>query len=98
MSMKIKDIITEGIIPHDFVKEASDDFDIHNNFEAHHFSEKNKDYYRENFRDFYKTGQVPIFEKPQKSNDENFTTAPSGDSIESPGARGLSIIRNRTKR
>lgn len=96
--MKIKDIITEGIIPHDFVREASDDFDLHNNYEAHHFSEKNRDYYRENFGEYFKTGEVPVFEKPQKSIDELYTTKPNKESIESPGARGLSTIRDRVRR
>jgi len=95
--MKIKEIIKEGIIPHDFVKEADEDFDLNNNYEAHHFSEKNRDYYRENFSEFYKSGQVPVFERPETSEDPKFSNKPEAD-YGSAGSRGIEMIRQRIKR
>jgi hypothetical protein len=96
--MKVKDILCEGIIPADFVKEADENFDSQFNSVAQLFKDKNQEHYEKYFKEFYESGIVPVFEKPGiDTESEQFNTRPESSDFASAGSRGLDLVKSRIK-
>lgn len=93
VKMKISDILSESIVPHDYTLGYDAEIDKRFNYEAYRIAELNDRYYVENFKD-----GVPVFVKPDpEPEDKNFNTAPKG-MPESAGRKGrnavMSLIRH----
>lgn len=87
--MKLKDIITESETSY-----ASYEPD---NAEALEYADRNKDRYRKLFRDFYKRGEVFVYDTDDHhpSEDEPMTNKPREDERTSAGYRGNQVAKRR---
>lgn len=88
--MKLKDILLES--PTDvvarFYKEASNEYDRFYNPEDAKYKDKNREYYKKYFTEWFKNEEVPVFTKPVTAAQSPFTTKPKSGKIQSPGYRG----------
>ena len=88
--MKIKDILNEDstdVIAR-FYKNASQAYDHFYNPEDTKYKDKNKKYYDEYFKSWFKDGNVPIFKKPVTKPQPEYTNQPKPGKLQSPGYRG----------
>lgn len=94
--MKIKDIITESptdLVAHYHTIEDSD-IDAFMNSVAHQYSEQTEEYYKNNFKHFFKSGIVPVFtESPE--DETKWSPEPAKDAYQSPGYRGKQYASSR---
>jgi hypothetical protein len=94
--MKLRDIINESNTDHisKYGRPGADFEPI--NSEADEYVSKNKDRYRRLFRDFYKTGEMFVYDTedhvPKKP---KFTNKPKDDDRKSAGYRGNQVTKRR---
>lgn len=89
--MKIHEIINESCDAElsKFYKLPNKDFDQQYNPEAVSFAQKNHDYYDSYFKDWEKTGKIPVFDKPNPKNKQPpYTNIPKDPETGSAGYRG----------
>lgn len=89
--MKIFDILNESVTDcvARFYKEASEDFDRHYNKEDVEYKDRNKKYYDEHFKEWFKEDITPVFTKPLEKSEHEYTVIPKEGKLQSPGFRGL---------
>lgn len=76
--MKLKDILTESMTGYEA-----------DNAEANEYADRNKERYRKLFRDFYKRGEMIVFDTDDHhEKQEPMTTEPAEDQRQSAGYRG----------
>lgn len=89
--MNLKDLLNESAtdIVARFYKEASVDSERMLNADNVKYKNKNKEYYEENFKEWFAEDIVPVFTKPTGKTQKPYTTIPTGSKLQSPGYRGL---------
>lgn len=89
--MIIKEILNESStdIVARFYKEAGEKYDKFYNPEVAKYKEKNDEYYKEHFKQWFAEDTVPVFARPVDEPQPEYTNTPKDGKLQSPGYRGL---------
>ena len=94
--MKLKDILHESNTDQVAKYYRSGNSYEPDNTEANEYAHQNKDRYRKLFRDFYKRGEIIVFDTDDHHPDqEPMTTEPEKDERKSAGYRGNQVAKRR---
>ena len=71
-----------------YYRDADPKFDEVFNKEDAEYKEKNRNYYKEYFKDWYEHEITPVFKTPVTKAQKKYTNIPQKDTVQSPGYRG----------
>lgn len=94
--MKLRDILNESNTDHIAKYYRNRSSYEPDNAEANEYADRNKDHYRKLFRDFYKRGEMIIYDTDDHHPKQDpMTTKPEKDDRKSAGYRGNQVAKRR---